>query len=185
MQWWRLATKLEKYEAGNTLIFRATEQQRYVDLLLPTASTIAFICVLLIRPNPYILFGLAALIAIPIFNWFRRTQTELRVTAISLHSESHAGGKFKITVDLNWAEVSGLEHYRANAEGDTEPTGLIAQMGTSNYRCIIPNLSQAQSFEAIDAIYRHFPYIKMAKVPESLGPLFEFKPVTLDLFQKE
>jgi hypothetical protein len=184
MQWWGLATKLEKYEEDNTLIFRATEQQRFVDLILPAASTIAFIYVLLIRADPYLLFGLAAFIAIPIFHWFHRSQTELRVTAIGLYSESHAGGTFKSTVDLKWSEVSGLDHYRADAEGETEPPGLRAEIGTS-YRSILPNLSQTQSFEVIDAIYRRFPYIKTAKVPPTVAPLFKFKPVTLGLLKKE
>jgi hypothetical protein len=91
----------------------------------------------------------------------RGTEVELRVDNLDFSSLGHAPGGYNPST-IPRADIDRLEFRKASGGGDDPvlPEGLYVEHrgGVWNAAtCVLPHLNEAQTEEAIEAIYRRFP----------------------------
>lgn len=180
MKWWGPTTKLQTLAETDGVRFRATGQRRIGDLILPVLAGIGFVIELCRKGGIGPLFGLGALVALPLWYWLCQSVTELKVTEFELSATGDLGNTLDRSLRLRWTEVSGIE-FRYG--GEDESRGLYVRQGRWSRTCIMPNLDEDQTNQVIAAIYQRFPDLVMADAGQGRGSLFGSSgdPITLGL----
>lgn len=184
MRWWGPATRLERFDQADGILFRVTGQRRLGDLLLPLGSSIGFLIALWRNTGIGGLLGLAVLAIVGLIHWLRTSRTELHVTENDLRVAGDLDMSKTGSLRLTWPEISGLQF---NHGGKHHPSGLYARQGAWSSTCILPHLDEEQAGEVIDAIYGCFPHLMMAEESSGFGSLFERRSeiITLGLSKED
>jgi|SRR6185312_5506853 len=154
MEWWGPTNKLEFDDQPDALTIRATSIRRAVDLLWPSGMAIAFVIARRFGGDWLTELALGGVSAFLFFKWFVTSTTELRVTEKDI--QVPYSGRLRW---LDWSEIAGLE-YRVGGEG--ESSGLYARKSRWEAVCLTSQLDESDCGQVIDAIYRRFPFVKMA-----------------------
>jgi hypothetical protein len=176
MEWWGAANQLEFIDKPDALTIRATSVQRRGDLILPFLLALGFAVAPWFGGGWLILLALGGLSAALFISWFMTSITEIRVTDRRIEVRSSGN-----TLSVNWSEIAGLE-YRAGGEG--EASGLYARQTRWQGLMLTSQLNQDECNQVIDAIYRRFPYAKMAD-DRSGGFLRDPEIISLGLSRKD
>jgi len=176
MEWWGPANELEFDDKPDALTIRATSIRRALDLLLPSGLALAFVVTLCFGGSWFTELVLGGLSAFLFFRWFATSTTELRVTERDIQVPYSGGFR-----SLDWSEIAGLE-YRVGGEG--ESSGLYARKSRWEAVCLTSQLDESDCDQVIDAIYRRFPFVKMAD-DNSSGFLRDAEIISLGLNRKD
>lgn len=88
-------------------------------------------------------------------NWARGGRTELVVTADELLARGNTGRVLSSEVTIKTTDVTAMQ-YQVGDEG--APTGLYVRHGWRN-TCLVRGISEEQTNQILDEIFRHFPNI--------------------------
>ena len=96
-------------------------------------------------------FATASVVA----NWARGSRTELVVTADQLLARGNIGRLFSSETTIRTADVTAMR-YQVGGEG--APSGLYVGHGWRS-TCLVPEISEDQTNQILDEIFRRFPNI--------------------------
>ena len=160
MDWFGPRTHIEVVELENELLIRATGLKYWFNIFLPLGVSIGISYIAWRDRSLAATLGVIAVILVGSFDWFRSRNAELKVTENDLEATGYLGKGSNEYVHLVWPEIRDLK-YQVGSK--SRSSGLVAMTGKWSSTCLMADLSEEQTDEVIGAIYRHFPYLEMAK----------------------
>jgi hypothetical protein len=108
--------------------------------------------------------------------WWRMVRVELRITRLEMQVIGHLRSDRSLNRHIPLASIRHLEYRPGRGDGESgQPAGLyVVQRWKAD--CVLPHLDEKQTHQAIDAIYRCFPFIPVPPERDVSGRDF----VTLD-----
>jgi hypothetical protein len=109
--------------------------------------------------------------------WWRTVRVELRITQFEMLVTGHLRSVPDLNPRIPMANIRRLEYRAGQGKVGPEQFGGLYAVQRWKADCVLPRLDEKQTQQAIDAIYRRFPFIPVS--PERDVPGRDL--VTLDL----
>jgi hypothetical protein len=160
MNWFGPRARIEIFDKEDRLLIRATDQQRWIDLVKSGGVVIGFAYILWRERSWFLIICFLGIAPFGLISWFHVRTGDLWITEKDLEGYGDLCDPSSRHIHLRWSDVLGLQYGTGGEEGST---GLYVRQDWWGSTCVLANLNEKQVNEIITAIYRRFPCLEMAE----------------------
>lgn len=143
-------------EDATTLTFRLERQRGVLELILSVTIPV-FVGCEAYHLKSLVWFAMACIGAFgAVANLLQGNATQMTVTADHIDVRGNVGRMFSTEISIRTADVISLSY---NSGGEDQAAGLYARQGRWGNTCVLKNISEDQTNQILNEIFRKFPRI--------------------------